>query len=612
MKKLLTSLLILPLFAVAQMSLYTLDEFGNRNYILRQSESLKPDTLKLGVPLPNIYLPHWTLQDTLSPIYVDQNGYIKLRPNYIYKVDSTIYNIISKDTTVLNVIPKDTVVLNVIPKDTTILRIAYKDTTIIRVNYKDTCYTAPVDTTDQGGGTTNPPPVEPPPVNSTRYNFVMTQATSSRPWLMPFGGSEQWNDQNFAASNVRKLDKYFRFSWSMLENGQGQYNWTRFDQEINDAISKGQKFSFGIMTHYPDAVSPHRLNYDGGYSVYPLYLHNLMQAESVKDWRAGNGSWVPNWNSEAYITRLLALHKALDAHIKSTSFNGVAYKDVINYIDIRGYGAFGEWHSYTIADQMSQYPAGTRATLASLKRIVDAHVQGFPDFPLVALVAAFDCNRFGNTMNPPEIAYYVLNARNNWGLIGYRRDNWGDEAAYYDDISIKNNNTVNGMNIGATIRERYRYAPIVGEPCCSQTSYSTLANQVRNHRAVSIGNGNYANNSINQQNYLAAASIAGHRVTIESGYFQGGTVVVNWKNTGLTPVYEDYDTYFELRDASGSVVRRLKSGSSIKLKLPGTWTTTDTFSGLPAGSYDLHVVVQNNFRSYPIAITTSKVATVKL
>lgn len=533
-----------------------------------------------------------------------------LPKNYVVS-DSIVWNFIPKDTIVLNVIPKDTVVLNVIPKDTTILRIAYKDTTILRVNYKDTCFTAPVDTTDQGGGTTNPPPVEPPPVNNTKYNFVITQASSSRPWLMPFGGSEQWNDQNFAASNVRKLDKYFRFSWSMLENGQGQYNWTRFDQEINDAISKGQKFSFGIMSHYPDAVSPHRLNYDGGYSVYPLYLHNLMQAESVKDWRASNGSWVPNWNSEAYITRLLALHKALDAHIKSTSFNGVAYKDVINYIDIRGYGAFGEWHSYTIADQMSQYPAGTRATLASLKRIVDAHVQGFPDFPLVALVAAFDCNRFANTMNPPEIAYYVLNARNNWGLIGYRRDNWGDQASYYDDISIKNNNVVNGMNIGATIRERYKYAPIVGEPCCD-ASYSTLSNQVRNHRAVSIGNGNYTNNSTTQANYLAAASIAGHKVTVESGYFQGGTVVVNWKNSGLTPVYEDYDTYFELRDGSGSVVRRLKSGSSIKLKLPGTWTTTDTFSGLPAGSYDLHVVVQNNFRTYPLAITSTKLATIKL
>lgn len=595
MKRLLLLLTLIPALASAQMELYSVSCLVNH-----------PDGQSCGYKPAFVGDPLTFPSDTIPPIYVDQSGFIKLRPNYRY-MDSVVYNFITKDTTVLNVVPKDTVVLNVVPKDTTILRIAYRDTLIYNITYKDTCVQS---NEPNDPGPVDPGPTDPPP-STDKFNFVITQASNPRPWLMPFGGSEQWNDQNYAASNVRKLDKYFRFSWSMLEGAQGQYNWTRFDQEINDAISKGQKFSFGIMTHYPDAVSPHRLNYDGGYSVYPQYLHNLMQAEPVKDWRARNGAWVPNWNSEAYLTRLLALHVALNAHIMTGSYNGVAYRDVINYIDIRGYGAFGEWHSYTIADNMSQYPAGTRATLASLKRIVDAHVQGFPDFPLVALVAAFDCNRFGNTMNPPEIAYYVLNARNNWGLIGYRRDNWGDQASYYDDISIRNNNVVNGMNIGATIRERYKYAPIVGEPCCD-ASYSTLINQVRNHRAVSIGNGNYNNNSTTQANYLAAVAIAGHKVTIDSGYFQGGKIVVHWRNSGLTPVYEDFETYFELRSTSGAVIRNWKSASSIKLKLPGTWTTTDTFSNLPSGTYELHVIVKNNFRSYPLGITTSKVATVKL
>src|SRR5690606_36812881 len=96
-------------------------------------------------------------------------------------------------------------------------------------------------------------------------NLNFTAIPFSDPDLnRPGGGAEQWNDQNMVnipidGTNTRRLDKYFRFSWSMLESGQGQYTWTRFDQEINDAISKGQKFSFGIMTHYPDAVSPHRL-----------------------------------------------------------------------------------------------------------------------------------------------------------------------------------------------------------------------------------------------------------------------------------------------------------------------------------------------------------------
>jgi len=462
--------------------------------------------------------------------------------------------------------------------------------------------------------TTQPPVVtDPPPATGSgqMFAFSVTQKTSSQPWLMPFGGAEQWNDQNFAASSVRKLDKYFRFSWSMFESGQGVYTWTKFDQEINDAISKGQKFSFGIMTHYPDAVSPHRLNYDGGYSVYPQYLHNLMQAESVKDWKAYNGSWVPNWNSEAYLSRLLALNQAVNNHINTTSYNGVAYKDVINYIDIRGYGAFGEWHSYTIADQMGQYPAGTRATLATLQRIVDAHVKAYRNFPLVALIAAFDCNTFANTMNPPEIAAYILTQKNDWGLIGYRRDNWGDAATYYDAITLNNTRTVNGVNIGSTIKERWKYAPVVGEPCCSSDNYASLKAQVQRHHAVSIGNGNYSNNSTAQANYLAAVSAAGHKVSISGGSFKDGVITVNWTNIGLTPVYEAFDTWFELRQ--GDVVKWSgKSSSSITMRLPGTWSTTDTFTGLPAGDYELHVVVKNGQRGYPLGITSSRVAVVKI
>jgi hypothetical protein len=148
--------------------------------------------------------------------------------------------------------------------------------------------------------------------------------------------------------------------------------------------------SFGIMQLYPGGtVQDGLVSFDGGFASYPLYLHTLMQAETVKDWRTGT-VWTPNYNSLNYQNRLLALHQAIDAHIKSTSFNGVPFQNVISCIDIRGYGAWGEWHSgYTPNNVISDYPAGTFPTVASLKKIVDAHTQGFPDFPLVAMIAAF-------------------------------------------------------------------------------------------------------------------------------------------------------------------------------------------------------------------------------
>ncbi|MFT3675248.1 MAG: PKD domain-containing protein [Chitinophagaceae bacterium] len=438
----------------------------------------------------------------------------------------------------------------------------------------------------------------------------------------PGAGAEQWNDQNMTnipveGTNTRRLDKYFRFSWSMFESGQGVYTWSKFDQEINDAISKGQKFSFGIMTHYPDAVSPHRVNYDGGYSVYPQYLHNLMQAETVKDWRASNGSWVPNWNSEAYLSRLLALNQAINNHINTTSYNGVAYKDVINYIDIRGYGAFGEWHSYTIVDVMSQYPAGTRATTASLNRIIDAHVDAFPNFPLVIMVSAFDGNRLGNTMNPPEVAYHALTRRNNYGPVGWRRDNWGATDTYLRWYTDQNTLTVSGMRLDTAIMNRWKYAPVVGEPCCN-ADYADLENQVKRYHAVSFGNGNFSPNGTINPNMRAASKAAGYRIILEGGSVAAsvstGTafpVTLQWKNVGLTQSYEDWDVLYELKNSAGTAVWSSVSAFQIKMFLPETTARAHTDNltlpgNVTAGTYTLTVKVRDadGFRTpMPLAIT---------
>ena len=118
------------------------------------------------------------------------------------------------------------------------------------------------------------------------------------------------------------------------------YDFTAFDAQINDAISKGQKFSFGIMTICSSCEGGFKS--DGFILQYPQYLHNQMQAEKVRDWgSAMSGLWIPNWNSNAYLTALENLNAAINNHINSSSFNGVAYKNVIGYIDIRHYGNWG-------------------------------------------------------------------------------------------------------------------------------------------------------------------------------------------------------------------------------------------------------------------------------
>ena len=135
------------------------------------------------------------------------------------------------------------------------------------------------------------------------------------------------------------------------------------------------------------------------------------------------------------------MHEALYAHIKSSSYTAVAgphkgktiaYKDAISTIDISGYGSWGEWHSAGIMNSMTNYPAGRRPTAATLKTIIDHHVNVFTDHPLSIMISTFDGERLPNTNNPKEVTAHALAKSNNWGKLGWRRDNWGATDGYID------------------------------------------------------------------------------------------------------------------------------------------------------------------------------------
>ena len=454
--------------------------------------------------------------------------------------------------------------------------------------------------------------------------------TSDPDLVAPGRGAEQWHDRTdvnvpVQGTNTRPMDVYFRFvATRIATNTRGSYNWSYLDNLFNEAINNRQKISFGIMTVYPDGNTDVGLvAFDGGTACYPQYLHQLMQGESVKDWRTGS-TWTPNYNSQHYLTWLLELNQAVNAHIEATSYNGVRYRDVVNCIDIRGYGAWGEWHSgYTPNNQTSDYPSGTFPTVASLKAIVDAHVNAFPNFQLVNMIAAFDANYLGNTRNPPEIAHYILTHRGtNKGPIGWRRDQWGALDDYLKSYLENNTRSFNGVVFNTLIMERWKTAPITGEPpAWIPDDYSDLERQIRLYHATSFGNGNYGTNSPNTtigNRVRAASKASGYRLVIEGGSMATsittGTafpITLNWKNVGLSPTYENWDIVFELKNSAGTTVWSGKSTFQLRLFLPQTNATarTDNFTvptSVAAGTYSLVMYVRDpaNYRQpLPLAIT---------
>lgn len=429
--------------------------------------------------------------------------------------------------------------------------------------------------------------------------------------VSPGRGAELWNyvdqaiDHPVSGNGFSTMDYYFRFAWTHFENEtQGVYDWTLFDSKINEAIRNKQKFGFGIMQVAWDTMN------------YPAYLHRLMQAEATRDINIG-GRWFPNWNSPTYLDRLDALHRAINQHIENGSYLGVRYKDVINYIDIRGYGEWGEWHT-----------PGIFATSATLRRIIDSHVNGFPDHQLAVIISIFDADRLQNTRVPAEIGTYALTVRNRRGKLGWRRDNWSANDAYIP-MWLEQSSSVDGnLPDEDKILNRWKIAPILGEPynggvgaTGSSCAYELFEAQARRYHASMVGNGNYVGNAGTAcalNNLRNAFKAMGYRIVLNGGSRTTQvstsdrklTVALNWRNVGISPTYEDWNVMLRLKNSSGAVVWSGRSSHVMRLFLPASTDTvvTDTFvlpTSVPTGQYSLSLSIDDpkNYRSpMPIAI----------
>jgi hypothetical protein len=447
--------------------------------------------------------------------------------------------------------------------------------------------------------------------SETRYDTI---AFGNTDLISPGRGAFQWIGQNRVhipeeGSNKVPLDAYYRFLWNDFEDQKkGSYDWSAFDAQINTAIQNGQKFAFRIM---PTCVTCRTKLIGNAGIQYPEWLHNKMQSEAVKDWVTPLGNmWEPNWNSTNYLNAWKALNVALNTHIDTSSYNGVAYKNVIYFIDASGWGNFGEWENSFVVKSNSDYPDGAQATTETLDSLISYQLHVYNSFWFVAFPGVWDGNQLRNTMVPPEVGFWASSARNNAGPLGYRRDNFGALDKYIDNNwGINNPTRYNGVAFDTVIRHRYRYAPVTGEPIEQESTtngcdYGELEEQVRKYHATSFGNGNYAESSQDcmRKNVRAASKASGYRIHIKSANIPGTissgssfTLRLRWNNIGITPTYENWSVQFELRN-SLTVLQTWRSSFSPTLFLPGTRIVTDTLAldaGIKTGSYSLYLIIRD-------------------
>lgn len=427
-------------------------------------------------------------------------------------------------------------------------------------------------------------------------NFSFTNKPFSDPELNNYHrGAQYWNGTVWDNGGAPQVPNgtpttgaktfYRRYWWVECEtNTQGVYKFTKASQPSGNewrsiefslewCANNGALFSFGgIMTAW-DAEG--EIFYDGAWSVYPEYLHNQMQAEPLyKDWKT-NGYWVPNWNSQAYLDSWRRVNDTLLKYIRNWKYTPtsgpwagklVEGSKLIDFVDLRGYGNYGEWHEWPwAANDGGSQPSWGKPTDSSLKKIIDIGADVWGDYPLMIPAGVFDDNPWGE--GTAFSAYWAMNRKTRYGVISWRRDNIGDPGL--DNFLKGNTFTYNGWRADTAILARWKYGPTNGEPlngCCGTCCpwYYHIRPEINDYHYSGFGNGNYGNTSAATFDTIRNVfKLTGYRFNLNGGSMPTAiapnrdfTVSLNWRNVGTAPLYANrWRVVYDLKTQADVPVR---------------------------------------------------------
>lgn len=422
----------------------------------------------------------------------------------------------------------------------------------------------------------------------------------------PEAGANEWSyGQNIVniptqGVNTPRLDRYWRFTWLDFQPAGGSQNvfsFTTFDQKIQQSIDAGQGFSFGIMQQCTSCDANLQNPISGNTNLLPTWLITAMPSSY-----AFGGDWYPDYNSSAYQNAVKNLSQQVNSHILAGTYKGVRYRDVIDYIDVRGYGNFGEWTNNDFSH--------ITPTVASLDSIVSYQINSFSSFQNVVMIGIFSGGQLSNVNVPPAVGYYALTTSNAYGRLGWRRDNWGQQDNYIRQFLDLNPTVFSGLHFDTATTNRFKYAPIVGEPqdCGTETNFSDLPTEGIRYGGNSFGNGNFncGVNATIQNNFRLASKTFGYRLNLNPGGstttapIAGGnfTIVQHWRNVGVSPPYLNWNIVYDFRLTPTSTPIVIGTSSfNPRLFLPSgadnVVTDNFTLSAVPAGTYELHMTVKD-------------------
>lgn len=459
-------------------------------------------------------------------------------------------------------------------------------------------------------------------------------------------GTEIWNggpdngESRLVKTAVRVSDyavnSMIRIKWSDYEIEKGKYLFDKLDKHFEYCIQYHQKLNIGCFVTSTNSG----ITIDGGLCAYPVYVHEALQSSEQKDikYTTSRGNitrWEPNFESPFFFERYDALLAAFAAYLEGSHTFGnrsVQRKKLVRCIEMRHFGFWGE----------GAYPRQlVPSNSTCLIRFADAFARHFPDIRIVVptngmvyIPSVYDTIK--------DYHFHLLTAKNNVGPFGIFRDNWGanEKSSYYQKIYYAANQyEKDGVKLFELIRDRWKVAPLVGEPMRVYPTgdfrpYSPLLEQVDYLHPVVIRNCNVSSGHksyINPVGYSVfddppvlesfrkMYAIIGFRYLFTEARVtwqeSKPAIAIDWLNIGLTPTYDRWTVQYLVLNDDGKEIWTGSSSLDLKAVFPdenvpaGTvdearvTTHTDRFADLPPkGSLCLRIVDPDEI-SPPMALS---------
>lgn len=419
------------------------------------------------------------------------------------------------------------------------------------------------------------------------------------------------------------VNTMIRVNWSDYEVEEGEYLFQKMDENFEHCIQYGQKLNIGCFV----TSGNHGLTIDDGLCAYPAYVHETLQSSDQKDikYTSSRGSitrWEPNFENPYFFQRYDALLEAFAEYLEgSQTFKGKTFqrKKLVRFIEMRHFGFWGEG-----AYPKQLVPSNSQCLI----QFADAFARHFPDIRLLAPTNGMVYSSTYSTVK--DYHFHLLNAKNDVGLFGIFRDNWGwDENLSYVQKLFYDANKFekDGVKLYELIRDRWKSAPLTGEPLQALPKegfrpYSHLLDQVTYLHPVVIRNCNVSNGTnsyINPTGYSAfddpQAMDDFHRMYALIGFrylFTTATITrqeselavsLDWLNIGLTPTYDQWEIRYLIKDDSGKEIWAGTSTLDLRTVFPDEDTPpgvvnadratihTDRFTNVPkSGPLSLQIV----------------------